>query len=467
MTEKNTKKRLALLPIAAFFFANPHVSAIDVLPDFVGVLMLIYMFAPLAHLSPYMQTALKSFKKAAVYTFLRIPATALLIFLYVKYPIQTTLFPVFSLSFLVLDCIFVIPPFFHLCHAFENCDEEHRLFGKGFSKALSAFSHQCPFILALRGLLPFLPDLLLLTDDSAGKSLVGFYPFAAIFALLPSLILAYLFFVSLRALKPFLLDASDELDRLVAPYKELMSREKKVSLIRFGWLLVLLFALCQADIHLNSIDFAPDALIPVFVILALFFFGRAGALPRPMQKKAALYSLILFLPALASDIAYPLFFGTYDWRDIYYSAKAEGLYIVVLAIFACKIIIELLLLYALYRPLLHMATEETGSYIDNSPIRRQEEKNRRSLARIIRIFCISGAVGALLELANMLCSLFPIAYPADKNHVSGGETVLPALDFLGTLLTALMLLRFAYMIFSYFRIMEETRAKYKVDDFEK
>ena len=57
--------------------------------------------------------------------------------------------------------------------------------------------------------------------------------------------------------------------------------------------------------------------------------------------------------------------------------------------------------------------------------------------------------------------------PANKNHVSGGEVVLPALDFLSTLLTALMLLRFAYMIFSYWRIMEETSAKYKVDDEEK
>ena len=138
-----------------------------------------------------------------------------------------------------------------------------------------------------------------------------------------------------------------------------------------------------------------------------------------------------------------------------------------LLVFAVKILFELLLLRALWKPLLHMAVEETGSYVENSPIRRQEEKNRRSLKRIVSIFCLSGAVGALLEFVNMLCSLFPIAYPANKNHVSGGEVVLPALDFLSTLLTALMLLRFAYMIFSYWRIMEETSAKYKVDDEEK
>lgn len=467
MTDRTTKKRLALLPAAALFFANPHISAIDVLPDFAGVLMLIYIFAPLAHLSAHMQTALRSLKKAAVYTFLRIPATALLLFLFIKYPIQTTLFPVFSLSFLILDCILVIPSFVHLCHALANCDEEYSLFGKGFSSSLASFSRQCPFILALRGFLPFLPDLLLITDDAAGKSLVGFYPFAVVFALLPSLILAYLFFVSLRAVKPYLISSSDQLDRLVQPHKELIAREKNVSLIRFGWLSILLFALCQADIHLNAVDFAPDALAPVFLLVAFFFFERSGALSRESLKKPAIYALILIVPSLASDVAHALFFSAYDWRDIYYSAEAEKLYILVLAIFTVKIIIDILLLRALYRPLLHMATEETGNYIENSPIRRQEEKNRRSLSLIVSVFCISGVVGALLEFTDMLCSLFPIAYPADKNHVSGGEVVLPALDFLSTLLTALMLLRFAYMIFSYWRIMEETRAKYKLDDFEK
>ena len=59
MQEKNFIKRLGLLPVAALFLANPHVSAIDVLPDAVGVLLLLYIFSPLAHSSVHMKTALK------------------------------------------------------------------------------------------------------------------------------------------------------------------------------------------------------------------------------------------------------------------------------------------------------------------------------------------------------------------------------------------------------------------------
>lgn len=467
MTEKDTKKRLSLLPMAALFFANPHISAVDILPDLVGVLLLLYIFAPLGHSSPHMLQALKSLKKAALYTFLRIPATVVILYLFIKYPAQTALFPAFSLSFLILDCIFVIPSFFHLCHALSGYDQEYSLFSKGFSATISSFSRLFPIVLFLRGFLPFLPDLLLLSNDSAGKSLVGFYPFALLFAFLPSLILAYLFFTSLRALKPFLSDASEALERLIQPKKDLIARERKVSFIRLGWLSVLLLAFCQADIHLSAIDFAPDALAPLFALLCLFFFKHSGALSSQDLQKPCRYALCLFVPSLISDVAHALFFRAYDWRDIYYDATAEKLYIAVLLVFAVKILFELLLLRALWKPLLHMAVEETGSYVENSPIRRQEEKNRRSLKRIVSIFCLSGAVGALLEFVNMLCSLFPIAYPANKNHVSGGEVVLPALDFLSTLLTALMLLRFAYMIFSYWHIMEETSAKYKVDDEEK
>lgn len=467
MQEKNTKKRLSLLPLATIFFANPHISAIDLLPDFVGVLLLIYIFSPLAHSSPSMQDALKRFRAALFYTLLRIPATAMLLFLFIKYPSQTTLFPLFSLSYLILDCIFVIPPFLHLCRAFTNYDEEYGFFNKGFSTALASFSRQMPFIFVLRGFLPLLPDLLLLTDDGAGTSLVGFYPIAAIFAFLPSLILTYLFYTSFRGMtNPYLFDAADSLDELVLPHRSLILRERKVATIRFGWIAILLFAFCAADLHFGGIDFAPDALAPFFALLALFFFERSGALSREKLKKPYLYALIALIPSLASDIAHALFFRTYDWRDIYHSAKVERLYIIVLAIFTVKIVIDLLLLFSLYRPLTHMATEETGNYIENSPIRRQQEKNRRSLARIVLIFCVTGAVGAFLEFVNMLCSLFPVSYTADRTHVAGGEIVLPALDFLSVLLAALMLLRFAYMIFGYSRIIEETCAKYKVDSFE-
>ena len=73
---------------------------------------------------------------------------------------------------------------------------------------------------------------------------------------------------------------------------------------------------------------------------------------------------------------------------------------------------------------------------------------------------VVGVLGLLLLVSTL-------ADVIAHRSVSGGEVVLPALDFLSTLLTALMLLRFAYMIFSYWRIMEETSAKYKVDDEEK
>ena len=93
MQEKNFDKRLALLPVAALFLANPHVSAIDILPDLVGILMLLYIFSPLAHSSLHMRDTLRCLRRSALYTLLRLPATALLIFLFVRYPTQNTLFP--------------------------------------------------------------------------------------------------------------------------------------------------------------------------------------------------------------------------------------------------------------------------------------------------------------------------------------------------------------------------------------
>ena len=467
MQEKNFEKRLFLFPLAALFLANPHVSAFDILPDIVGILALMYIFAPLTHISLYMQEVQKGLARASLYTALRIPAMALLVFLFIKYPIQTTLFPLFSLSFFILDCIFILPTLMRLCRALGACDEEYGIFSEGFAPALAALAKYLPFFFILRGALPFFADLLLTTDDGAKDSLVAFYPFAAILALLASLVLAYYFYTAFKGLKAHLLTAAASLREIARPYDELAVREKKLSYIRFGWIFILFYAFCAADFYFGGVDYAPDVLSPVFVLLALLFFKKSGALGKREIKKPFLCALALSVPALCADVAHALFFRAYDWRDIYYSAKAEGLYILVLVIFAVKVIGDILLLCLLYRSLFHMATEETGDYVENSPIRRQEEKNRRSLGRIVLIFCLSGVLGAILEYANMLCSLFPISYAADKSHVAGGSTFLPLFDFLGILVTALMLLRFAYMLFSYWRIMEETRIKYKLDEFEK
>lgn len=508
MKQKTLRTRLRLAPLALLLLANPHISALDILPDAAAFLLLLYIFSPLRHLSVHMQTAVKRLQSCLLYATVRIPATLLVFFIFNRYPAENTILPVASLSFFILDIILYIPALSALLRAigylgdkallFRSASAPHRepkktrkhaayrvkqqanckpkrtkrevltalgaRYADCFDRSLHAALRAIPPFVILRALLALLPDLLFLTDDAAGYSAVGIYPFAAFLALLFGIIIAYFFYTAfVRILKPYLASVAGKTDALNRENASLLEREAKVARLSAGWILIVLSAFLAADLHFGSVDYLPDALLPISLLAALLLFFEKRGFTVHSRKLTVLLALSL-VTGLAGDIAYALFYRSYTWRDIYYSPEAESLYIAVLAVFVYKAVADVLLLLALHKPLRYMA-EKAGFYIENTVIRRQQDKNRRELGRIADIYTVSGIIGVLLEFAVMLTALFPVSYEASEN-TAHGEVVLPALDFLSIVFVALMLLRAAYMIAAASRLASEVRAKYKLDSID-
>ena len=509
MKQKTLRARLRLAPLALVLLANPHISALDILPDATAFLLLLYIFSPLRHLSVHMQTAVKRLRSCLLYATVRIPATVLVFFIFDRYPTENTILPVASLSFFILDIILYIPALSALLRAIgylgdkallfrsasaphrepkktrkhssylvkikENCKQKRTKrevltalgarYASGFDRSLHAALRAVPPFVILRALLALLPDLLFLTDDAAGYSAVGIYPFAAFLALLFGIIVAYFFYAAfVRILKPYLASVAGKAEALNRPNLSLLEREAKVARLSAGWILIVLSAFFAADLHFGSIDYLPDALLSISLLAALLLFFEPRDFTVHSRKLTVLLALSL-VTGLAGDTAYALFYRSYTWRDIYYSPEAESLYIAVLAVFVCKAVADVLLLLALHKPLRYMAEEEAGFYIENTVIRRQQDKNRRELGRIADIYTASGIIGVLLEFAVMLTALFPVSYEASEN-TAYGEVVLPALDFLSIVFVGFMLIRAAYMIATASRLASEVRAKYKLDSIE-
>lgn len=461
-----TQKRFML---AFLLLLNPHIGGFDILPDFIGAFFLWRSVRPLRYVAHYFDRARHYFLLYFFVSCARVPASALILFLTARYPAQTTLYPLFSLSFGIIDMLCLLPAILNYVRAYTFFAERRGPFA--YAEKLPSLTKLMTVFFLLRTLLGFLPDLVFLSDDAAGTSYTGFYPLLVLLSFLPCLISAYMLYMRMKETVTLL--SCEEVARAAfaerEPHEARALRERKIFLLSFAWLSLALSALFYIDFHSHGMDLLSDILTPVCLLVSLYLFGkfltlRDGDRRTLIGKKPMMLCLASLVLSLAADLAYGLFFGTYDLRDVYYDQTAEALCAVVVSVVAVKAILDVLTLLSI-RPLLRsMALEEAGAYVEESAIHRVRDKNKRELSRIVTVFTFSGIALAVTETLTVLCNLFPIRYDASDKYVAGGETVLPALDFLRLVFFVVALLRFCYMLWGWGRLSDEVKHKYDTDE---
>ncbi len=451
------EKRGGAFMLGILFLCNPIVSTVDVLPDLVGALFILRALGGFRYLSAYFASAVRSFSFYAVLSFLKLPATALLFFLVNKYPTQTTLFPLFSFTFTILEFLLLFPAFFNLLHGMEQLEARRGPFPSRFFSYIPRLYKITVAFFLVRGILAFLPDLLFLTDDAASSSWTSLYPFAAFFSILPVLVITYLWYTAMKEYKnAFFTDtAVDEciMDGL-SHAKKKMAIEKRARKISFGWLLVALSALFMVDLRLNAIDVLSDCFMPLCLLAAIFFLKDTPSLSR----RAFIFGGCSFLFSVLADIGYALFFQSFSMRDLYHVPHVETAYLFVMLVFLVKLVFDTLFFLSIRRPLTDIALSSDDIYFEKSVIHRQADKQKAAHHRVISVFTFSFFAVLLMEAITIVSNYFPVRYEADANLIASGEVVLPALDFIYPLFFILALVRFLYMLFARARFTDNARA---------
>ena len=106
---------IGLMSVGLWFLFNPNISIIDPLPDAVGFLLFALALRRVALFVPYMEEAMEGFKKLFYITLMKLPALFVMITLF-NDRIAITLF---SLSFAILELIFLLPAFSNLFEGFS------------------------------------------------------------------------------------------------------------------------------------------------------------------------------------------------------------------------------------------------------------------------------------------------------------------------------------------------------------
>ena len=449
------RRRLMLL--GTVFLVNPHVGCVDLLPDFIGALSYLLALRNCQYVSRRFASAIRRFRLYFVLTLLKVPFTVLLFFLTSRFPTETTLFPLFSFSFSLLEWLLIFPAFFELLRGFELLDERRGPFPSCYIEAIPSLSKLAFLFFLVRGLFSFIPDLLYLTDDAAGLSLTSWYPLAAFVSVLPVLVVAYLFYTAMRnfqntlsrdaQLKGCFLDAFGKANARIAS-------DRDASVKKLGWLFFTLSALFVLDLSVHSWDVLPDFLTPFCLALAFLLLRKKET---RVKKTICIALVFSSLFGLTAELAYGLYFCSYDLRALYYLPEAESAYIVVLVLFFLKLAADLSFLWLLKKPLYSAVEGAEDVLFDDAEIHRQEEKNRLARRKIASAFWMSGMLCSVLEAVCVLCNFFPVRYQADIDLITSGETVLPALDFLRPFFFLAALIRFVYTLWAYTRLTDHFR----------
>lgn len=109
--KQSSPVRLGFAVAAAFFLFNPNIMLLDILPDFIGYLLLLTAFSSLAEILPHFDSAVSGFRRMTLVTLLRYPAFYLMSWVYFNETSERPIVPLLCLSFGALELIFAIPAF--------------------------------------------------------------------------------------------------------------------------------------------------------------------------------------------------------------------------------------------------------------------------------------------------------------------------------------------------------------------
>ena len=256
------KKRYFI--IASIFLFNPLVSIIDIFPDFIGYLLILYALRKQAYSDEKAEDASRGLKIMSLISSLKLVALLLIPTL------GQSMFLVFSAVFGILESIYGISMFaklFDCTSVYALLDGNKKCANNAGIKAFTQLA------LVFRLILAFLPDLTFLSNSEGQMPLSSFRPALFVVSVFVSLVVGTVWLVlSIRHFNRF---ATASLNAILKE-KYFENYEKRDSLFVAKDYLSFLFFVCigcvfTLDFNLDSINRVPDSIFTTIIALSFVY----------------------------------------------------------------------------------------------------------------------------------------------------------------------------------------------------
>ena len=267
--------------LAAFFLFNPPINLIDILPDFVGYLLLLVAIKNATVVFPHFDEAYRGFEKMFWITLLKLPALLVMLSVIRLNSSERAMITVFALAFAVLEFIFALSAFRSFFAALTHLGGR-----EGLLPVLKAGRHRRGIdgvflwtmtLLFTKGFCSFVPELTLISVfetlgslDANAVNPARYYPYLLVLLQFAGFILGvvwlYYTVTYFRDLKNSKVMRAFSKERATL-YNDVFE-ENSVKRVQRTALFVLTVALLFAfDITLDQKNYLPD------VLSAAVFFG--------------------------------------------------------------------------------------------------------------------------------------------------------------------------------------------------
>ncbi len=464
--------------VGLIFLFNPSWNLMDILPDFIGCLLILSALALPSELAPYFADAKERFQKLVWLELSKIPAFLLMMTIYAGDVSQRSIIAVFAITYAILELLFLIPAFRFLLGGFFYLGERF-----GCSSAIRSDDacrpEELPRILSifffLRALGACLPEFALVpTPDALGENRFAYmmlraYPFFVLVAF--AIVLGFGIYSCVRLFRYLCrLRRDPELPALFRSLAEekhasLMQRHEMNNL-RLAVLLLMVGSALSIDLTLDNFNLLPD------IMAAAVFFVAIKMLAQYLPRTPLLLGVTVGygLLSLVSTVLSAVFYNSYTQDDLYdkvpEALAAYRRYLLCsYAELALALALALVLVYVLIR-MIPIASDSFGE-CDS----RQTLALRRSMRRESLLFTLLFALASLARTFELYLAQFSkrvVLSPelAPDNATLGGTLVmeLPLIEWFWMVPLTLSLAAFAVMLHLTGRFRaeaEETFSEYR------
>ena len=454
--EKPMIKRLPLI-ISFIFLFNPNISIIDVLPDFVGYILLCLALSKIADLNDYLFDALKIFKRMVLID----AGKWLAIFWVFNMTVvdqKNSSILLFTFVFSVLELLFLLPAYKKLFEGIiqlgYTIPNNTILSNEKKSGRINKTKKRTFLFVIAKAVLAVLPELADLTnasyDETLGMGVVNLYNYIGVMrflAFIPAFVIGIIWLINmikyfnfLKRDEIFMNGISDKYNNSVLPRKGLFVKRSF-----YTFIILIITALCfTADFRVEYQSVLPD------FIAALIFAGAFIILSSHIEVKKRYWIIstsLLFGFSVLSGICEGVFFKEFYYGAIYKSLEAQNLYTVLVAVNILKALALIAVLISLYVALLNMIKIHTG-YVSGTPHNNEtEERMRAGLQKELRRGLIVPYVFALLYIVS------------DILH----DIFAPKVIFMGTINFALAIICVSLFARALFAIKQAVDTKYMLE----
>ncbi len=405
----NKEKKLNMIPIVIglCFFFNPYFSVIDVLPDFIGCLLIALGLLQTARIHTHMRHAQRAFLILALIDFVK---SMLLVFVFTSSAMgeQETLVLIVAFLSATLGTTCAVIAMRALFDGIDwiaaslYCETLYAAKRNGRSRTELLCRHTVFFII-FKEVLLLLPEFAaLLNSTYVDSDLIRIYDYIGVMRLIVIipvlmagvwwLIEMLVYFVRLHREKEFL-------RQLGARYCAFMEAHPGVRIkarYALAFLLIGIGALFFADFYLDYRNIIPDTVGGVLMLVGVLLLGLPARLMIPTALTAALYTAVA---ALSSNRSY-LFVTEHVGADITRSeavaAEYQAMWLFSLGEMLCFLILLLLLLLSL-----RAVVMKWGGYRPEHADTDFEERHRKKIHeefdwQLIKCY-IFGFLSALLS----------------------------------------------------------------------